>query len=270
MPELPEVESLRLYLASQELIGRTIVAVDADWPGIENSEDGQGGLSKLPGRKFERFSRIGKNLIARLDYGVLWLHMGMTGRLVVMNPSEEPFKYARVTFYLDDERRIELDDPRRWAGVRLEESEDQVLGNLGPDALNSILTEDEFVARVKKKKRSPIKAVLIDQAVLAGVGNIYADEALHSSGIRPTRRASDISIRRLTRLHAAVRTTLLQALRYIVDHPDEQGRPYIVDAYDDRMRLRRKKGSVCPDCGNALKTQKIGGRTSYFCPKCQT
>ena len=269
MPELPEVESLRLYLASQELVGRVIVAVDADWPGIENSEDGQGGLSKLPGRKFEGFSRTGKNLIAHLDRGVLWLHMGMTGRLAVMHPSEEPLKYARVTFYLDDERRIELDDPRRWAGVRLEDSESDVLGNLGPDALDSDLTEDDFVARVTKK-RSPIKAVLMDQSVLAGIGNIYADEALHSSRIRPTRRASEISAERLATLHGTVRTSLVRALRYIVDHPDEQGRPYIVDAYDDRMRLQRKKGSVCPDCGTELNRQKIGGRTSYFCTKCQT
>lgn len=254
---------------SQDLVGRTIVAVDADWPGIEHSEDGQGGLSKLPGRKIEGFSRTGKNLLARLDRGVLWLHMGMTGRLAVMYPADEPFRFTRVTFYLDDERRIELDDPRRWAGVRLEELESDALGNLGPDALDAALTEDEFIERVKRK-RSPIKAVLMDQSVLAGVGNIYADEALHRAGISPSRRASDISKERLAVLHGAVRTSLLQALRYIVDHPDERGRPYIVDAYDDRMRLQRKKGSVCPDCGTELKRQKIGGRTSYFCPKCQT
>lgn len=268
MPELPEVESLRLYLVSQHLVGRTVVSVEADWPGIENSEDGQGGLSKLPGRKFQGFSRTGKNLIAKLDHGVLWLHMGMTGRLAVMHPGEEPHKYARVTFYLDDERRIELDDPRRWAGVRLEESEENVLSGLGPDALDADLSEDEFVERVKKK-RSPIKAVLMDQSVVAGVGNIYADESLHRVGIHPATRANQISEDQLKQLRSAVRTTLLQALRYIVDHPDDHGRPYIVDAYDDRMRLRRKKGSECPDCSAELQTQKIGGRTSYFCPQCQ-
>lgn len=269
MPELPEVESLRLYLMEQELVGRTIVDVSADWPGIENSEDGLGGLSKLPGRRITGFSRTGKNLIVRLDRGILWLHMGMTGRLAVMYPSEEPLRFTRVTFYLDDERRIELDDPRRWAGVRLEDSEADVLQNVGPDALDASLTAEEFVRRVKKR-RSPIKSVLMDQAVLAGVGNIYADEALHRSDIHPARRADRISEKRLTDLHASVRTSLLQALRYIVEHPDERGRPYIVDAYDDRMRLQRKKGATCPDCSTSLQTQKIGGRTSYFCPRCQT
>ncbi len=269
MPELPEVESLRLYLMSQDLIGRTVVDVSADWPGIENTSDGLGGLSQLRGRRITGLSRTGKNLLARLDHGVLWLHMGMTGRLAVMYPSDEPLRFARVTFFLDDERRVELDDPRRWAGVRFEESEAGLLSNVGPDALSVELTSDEFVRRVKTK-RSPIKAVLMDQSVLAGVGNIYADEALHRAGIHPARRADRISEKRLTDLHTAVRTSLLQALCYIVDHPDERGRPYIVDAYDDRMRLQRKKDAICPDCGTPLQTRKIGGRTSYFCRQCQT
>lgn len=269
MPELPEVESLRLYLIDQGVVGRTITEVVADWPGIENTEDGMGGLSQLAGRAITGTSRIGKNLLVALDRGVLWLHMGMTGRLAVMHPDDEPLRYVRTTFYLDDERRIELVDPRRWAGVRLLESNAEILEGLGPDALDPSLTEQEFVRRVKRR-RSPVKSVLLDQSVVAGVGNIYADEALHRAGIRPSRRADRISDSRLAGLYIAVRVSLLEALRYIVDHPDERGRPYVVDAYDDRMRLARKKGAVCPDCATPLQTQKFGGRTSYFCPQCQT
>ncbi|MDA1296486.1 MAG: hypothetical protein O3B04_00605 [Chloroflexi bacterium] len=269
MPELPEVESLRLYLISQGVVGRTITDAAADWPGIESTEDGMGGLSQLRGRVIAGIGRVGKNLLVTLDRGVLWLHMGMTGRLAVMRPDDEPLRYARTTFYLDDERRIELDDPRRWAGVRLLESKSEVLAGIGPDALGASLTEEEFIRRVKTR-RSPVKSVLMDQSVLAGVGNIYADEALHRAGIRPSRRADRISDSRLADLRRAVRTCLLQALRYIVDHPDERGRPFVVDAYDDRMRLERKKNAVCPDCSAPLRTQKIGGRASYFCPRCQT
>ena len=269
MPELPEVESLRLYLIDQRVVGRTITDVVADWPGIENTEDGAGGLAQLPDRAITGVGCVGKNLLVALDSGVLWLHMGMTGRLAVMHPDEEPMRYARTTFYLDDERRIELDDPRRWAGVRLLTLDAEIVDGLGPDALDPSLTAEEFVQRVKRR-RSPVKAVLLDQSVLAGVGNIYADEALHRAGIRPSRRADRISNSRLVVLHDAVRTSLLQALRYIVDHPDERGRPYIVDAYDDRMRLVRKKNANCPDCLTPLETQKLGGRTSYFCPRCQT
>ncbi len=268
MPELPEVESLRIYLLEQEIVGRTITEVDADWPGIENTADGMGGLSALPGRKITGASRVGKNLFLKLDRGVLWLHMGMTGRLAVMHPDDEPLRFTRTTFFLDDERRIELEDPRRWAGVRLEESPDSIIGNLGPDALDASFTPQELIKRVQHR-RSPIKSVLLDQSVVAGIGNIYADEALHRVGIRPSLRADRLSTQQLTELHSAIRTSLLQALRYIVDHPDERGRPYVVDAYDDRMRLHRKKGSTCPDCGTKLETQKFGGRTAYFCPKCQ-
>ncbi len=266
MPELPEVESLRLYLAGEDLIGGTISEVQTDWP-PNRSDDYD--LSELSGRRIERFGRIGKNLFVYLDRGVLWMHMGMTGRLAVMHPAEEPMRYARMTLFLDDERRIELDDPRRWAGARLEESDVSIRAGLGPDALESELTPEEFVARVKGK-RSPIKSVLMDQSVIAGVGNIYADEALHRSGINPSRRADRISVARLKNLHSDLRTVLMQALRYIVDHPDERGRPYVVDAYDDRMRLYRKKGSTCPDCGGELQTRKFGGRTAYYCLLCQS
>ena len=269
MPELPEVESLRLYLIDQGVVGRTITDVIADWPGIEGTEDGMGGLSQLAGRNITGTSRVGKNLLLALDHGVLWLHMGMTGRLAVMNPDDEPLRYVRTTFYLDDERRIELDDPRRWAGVRLLESSAEITEGLGPDALDPSLTEQEFIERVKRR-RSPVKSVLLDQSVLAGVGNIYADEALHRAGILPSRRADRISTSRLASLFNAVRVSLLQALSYIVDHPDERGRPYIVDAYDDRMRLVRKKGATCPECETQIQTKKFGGRTSYFCPLCQT
>lgn len=269
MPELPEVESLRLYLVESEVVGRTFTGIDADWPGIESTADSLGGLSKLPGRMITGISRTGKNLFVSLDRGVLWMHMGMTGRLAVMLPGDEALRFARTVFYLDDERRIELDDPRRWAGVRLLDSRDEVLKGLGPDALDASLTESEFISRVKRR-RSAIKSVLMDQSVLAGVGNIYADEALHRAGISPSLRADRISETRLASLYAAVCTSLRQALRYIVEHPDECGRPYIVDAYDDRMRLVRKKDATCPDCSTLLRRQKFGGRTSYFCQVCQS
>lgn len=268
MPELPEVESLRIYLVECDVIGRTFTSFEADWPGIENTVDGAGGLSKLPGRKIRSIGRIGKNLLVNLDQGVLWLHMGMTGRLGVMLPHDERMKYARTVFYLDDERRIELDDPRRWAGVRLEDSADDIVSGLGPDALDAAFSLDLLHERIANR-RAPIKSLLLDQSIVAGIGNIYADEALHRSGISPARPANKITHDELATLHRSIRVTLTQALRFIVDHPDEQGRPYIVDAYDDRMRLRRKKSSVCPDCETDLQTQKLGGRTAYYCPECQ-
>ena len=197
MPELPEVESLRRYLVSERVPGRVVIAsATADWPGVENTRDGAARLSTLPGRRIMSAKRHGKQLILPLDRGVLGLHMGMTGRLVILGPDDEPLRYTRYTFVLDDGRRIELDDVRRWASALLAGSESELTGRLGPDAIDPTFTSVMFVERVAGR-RSPIKPLLMDQSILAGVGNIYADEALHRSAISPARRANRISRARL-------------------------------------------------------------------------
>ena len=264
MPELPEIESLRRYLVAERVAGRVISGVDAGRPGA----GGMAGLSGLPGRRIESVERHGKQMVVALDRGVLGLHMGMTGRLVVMRPDAEPLRYARYTFHLDDGRRIELDDARRWAAVRLTGSAGDLIGNLGPDALDPRLTAAKFAARIGRR-RAVIKPLLMDQSVLAGVGNIYADESLHRAGISPARRAHRISRARLERLHGAVVETLEDAVRFIQDHPGVDGSPFVVDAYDDRMRLSRRRGAPCPSCGVPIRSRRLGGRTAYYCPGCQ-
>ncbi len=367
MPELPEIEALRRYLLREGLVGRTVVEVDADWPGVEDTVDGQGGLSPLVGRRFEGIERRGKQLILPLSVGgggvpltlarkgrlpalcrggergqaggaidesegqdfsltptlsrwergqggsatsnveaeqvaessiddglssvilrepqdaalsrrergqnmgpdrVLGLHMGMTGRLGVMGPEEESFRYRRLSLFLDDERRLELDDVRRWAMVRLEEDIESFTAGMGPDALDPEFTASEFADRVSAR-RSAVKSVLLDQKVLAGVGNIYADEALLIVGISPSRRADRISAGRLETLHGTIVGVLENALAFIESHPDDKGRPYVIDAQDDRMQITRKPGAPCPQCGTSQKAKKFGGRTAYYCPSCQ-
>jgi formamidopyrimidine-DNA glycosylase len=194
--------------------------------------------------------------------------MGMTGRLGVMAPEDESFRYRRLALYLDDERRLELDDVRRWAMVRLEDNAEAFTAGMGPDALDPDFTAAQFVERVSAR-RSPIKSVLLDQKVLAGVGNIYADEVLLIVGIAPSRRADKISAGRLESLHVTIVGVLENALAFIESHPDDQGRPYVIDAQDDRMQIPRKEGAPCPQCETALKSRKFGGRTAYYCPSCQ-
>lgn len=268
MPELPEIEALRRYLLREGLVGRTFVEVDADWPGVEDTIDGMGGLSPLVGRRIKAFGRHGKQLIAKLDTGVLGLHMGMTGRLGVMAPEDESFRYRRLALYLDDERRLELDDVRRWAMVRIENDVETFTARMGPDALDPDFTSAQFIERVSAK-RSPIKSVLLDQKVLAGVGNIYADEVLLIVGVSPSRQADKISAGQLESIRNTIIGVLENALAFIESHPDNQGRPYVIDAYDDRMQIIRRLGAPCPQCETALKSKKIGGRTAYYCPSCQ-
>ena len=268
MPELPEVESLRRYLIRQRVTGRVIKDVEVRSPGAQRASDGRGGLAGLPGRRIKAVERHGKQLVVKLDMGVLGLHMGMTGALAVRRPADARLKYAHTVFHLDDGRRIELDDPRKWASVVLADSADELTGSLGPDAVDPAFTAAGFVRRVRPK-RSAIKAVLLDQHVLAGVGNIYADEALFRAGISPARAADKISEARLRALHSAVQDVLVRATDFIGSHLREDGSPYIVDAYDERMRLPRKAGAPCPECAAPLRTMKFGGRSAYYCPKCQ-
>ena len=268
MPELPEVESLRRYLVAERIPGRVIISAIADWPGVENTADGAAGLSTLPGRRIVAAKRRGKQLVLPLDRGVLGLHMGMTGRLVVLGPDAEPLSYTRYTFALDDGRRIELDDVRRWAGTVHAESQEELTGRLGPDAIDPAFTSEMFVERIARR-RSAIKPLLMDQSILAGVGNIYADEALLRSGISPARRAHRISRARLKRLHEELLDVMNEAIGFIAANPDEHGAPYVVDAYDGRMRIARKRGAACPTCGLPIKSRKFGGRTAYYCPRCQ-
>ena len=152
--------------------------------------------------------------------------------------------------------------------VRLEDDPEAFTGGMGPDALDPEFTPAEFVERVSAK-RSPIKSVLLDQKVLAGVGNIYADEALLMVGITPSRRADRISAIRLESLHNTIVGVLENALAFIESHPDYQGRPYVIDTHDDRMQITRKQGASCPQCETAIKARKFGGRTAYYCPSCQ-
>lgn len=290
MPELPEVESLRRYLISQRVPGHTIVAVEAKWPKTIKAPGRAEFTTGLAGRTVEDVQRRGKYLLLPLcaidldplDSGsresvaarssrasVLVLHMGMTGSLTVMTPEDEPQRFAHTTFFLDDERRIELNDPRKWASIWLVEHADEVVGGLGPEPLDPDFTAADFARRVHGR-RSPVKAVLMDQSVVAGVGNIYADEALLRAGISPFRRAHRISPTRLRALHAAVVETLRDATGYIVENAGEDGRPFVVDAHDDRMRITRRKGAPCPECGAPLRARALGNRTAYYCRNCQS
>ena len=161
-----------------------------------------------------------------------------------------------------------LAEPRRWGAVRTFADLKEALAGLGHEALDPDFTAEHYAEAVGHRK-SQIKPVLLDQSLIAGVGNIYADEALHRVGISPARRANRISGKNLHSLYLAIRESLEHALEFILSYPDDRGRPVIGDAHDDRMRLRRKSGAFCPRCEIPLRTKSFGGRTAYYCSNCQ-
>ncbi len=273
MPELPEVESLRRYLVREGVVGKKFVKVE-----LEDKPESAHGTGTIAGSKQAinqtviSIERRGKQLAMVLDDSVLGFHMGMTGQVHVLDLGEPSPRFTRAQFDLTDDRgdlRIALVDPRRWARVQYFDSLDHAFAGLGPDALDPAFSANQFIA-LMAGRTAQIKPLLLNQTVVAGIGNIYADESLHRVEISPARRVSDISKTELEKLFTAIRTSLEHALEYIVSHPDDRGRPYIVDAYDDRMQLHRKPGSFCPRCEIPLVTLKLGGRTAYFCSNCQT
>ena len=269
MPELPEVESLRRYLIREGIVGRTfdqIVLEDKPSP-----ISGTGAISRIAnvkGRKIKSLERHGKQIVAVLDDGVMGLHMGMTGQLNVLGSNESAPRFTRALFTLTNDLRIALVDPRRWAKLQYFETLNQALKGLGPDALDPDLTGDRFVQSFRGRT-AQIKPLLLNQSIIAGVGNIYADESLHRVKISPDRRADDIPTDSYKALLLAIRESLGHALSFIQGNLGDRGRPYIVDAHDERMHLIRKPGSFCPRCEIPLVTQKFSGRTAYFCSNCQ-
>ena len=273
MPELPEVESLRRYLVREGVVGKKFVKVE-----LEDKPESAHGTGTIVGsnqaidQTVSSIERRGKQLAMVFDDSVLGFHMGMTGQVHVLDRDEPSPRFTRAQFDLTDDHgdlRIALVDPRRWARVQHFGSLDHAFAGLGPDALDPAFTANHFT-QLMAGRTARIKPLLLNQTVVAGIGNIYADESLHRVEISPARRVSDISKTEFGKLFAAILISLEHALEYIVSHPDDRGRPYIVDAYDDRMQLHRKPGSFCTRCEIPLATLKLGGRTAYFCSNCQT
>ena len=273
MPELPEIESIRRYLVSSGVEGTRIERVEIGWSDsvAAPSADIEAFANGVYSKQIGPLHRRGKYLVSPLTDGRdttshLVLHMGMTGSLHVRNSNEAPVRYRRAAFYLNDGRRIELNDSRRWARMWCVDDATEAFPRLGPEPWD--MAPKQFASKVRPK-RSRVKPTLLDQSLIAGVGNIYADESLHRSGISPLRRCNRISVARLVDLHASIIAVLEHAIEFISTHPSEDGSPYVVDAYDERMRVQRSPNSACPDCGNPVSSRRIAGRTAYYCRACQ-
>ena len=273
MPELPEVESIRRYLVASNIENTTIERVEVGWQDsiAAPKSDIEAFADSVSRKRITSINRRGKYLVSTLfdqqdSQSHLVLHMGMTGSLHIRNQDQDSVKYRRAAIFLHDNRRIELNDYRRWAKLWAVDDPRSAFPRLGPEPWN--LSPNEFVERIRTR-RARIKPALLDQNILAGVGNIYADESLHRTGISPLRRCNRISTERLRRLHANIIAVLEHAIDYISTHPSKDGSPYVVDAYDDRMRVQRRPDSLCPDCPEPVTSRRIAGRTAYYCPACQ-
>jgi len=269
MPELPEVETVRRELAPH-VEGRTIVKATFLWPGTAATHPPDVLAQLLAGRRVERLDRRGKYLIADLDRGgCLIIHLCMTGRLFVRSEEAPVGKHTRALLHLDNGHVLHFQDQRKFGRFYLVENADEVVGHLGPEPLDPEWRVEDL-ARALRSRRAPIKALLLDQRVVAGIGNIYADEALFLARVHPLRPGGDLSEEEVQRLHEAIRLVLAQAIALrgssistYLPPSGQQGE------YQEARRVFRREDAPCPRCGTPIERIRVRGRSTFFCPACQ-
>jgi len=271
MPELPEVETIRCDLYPR-VCGRTVttVRITPDKVPLIDGVSAAEFKARITGRRIEGLSRRGKYLIFHLS-GDLYLiiHLRMTGALLHRNAGDPADRYTRATIALDDGTELRFTDLRKLGRFRLVAHPDEVVGKLGPEPLDASFTA-AALKRAIGRRRAPIKALLLDQRALAGVGNIYADEALFAARIHPQRHADTLTEAEIGRLHRSVRRVLRDALgnrgSSFRDYVDGGGRE---GTHQLRVKVFRRTGQPCYVCGAEIERIKLGGRSTHFCPKCQ-
>ncbi len=269
MPELPEVETIRRTLRPQ-VIGARVTAVDvrerrlrrpiaADLP------------ARLRGAVFTEVDRRGKYLLFRIDRGeILLVHLGMTGSLSLSMPGTARSTHDHVVIAFDRPLVMVYNDPRRFGLMRLgSDAELAELAAVGRDPFTEAPSTAEWRALVRRRKL-PIKSLLMDQRVLGGVGNIYANEMLFRAGVRPRRRAGGLRTEELERLGAAMGDVLADAVELggssISDYRDANGRP---GSFQVRHAVYDRAGKPCVACATPIKRVVVAGRSTFYCPRCQ-
>lgn len=277
MPELPEVETLAGDLRPH-VVGRTVAGCDLRFPTIVRYPEPDRFAAEVVGRRIEAMTRRGKYLLHQLDGpdgepALLVVHLGMTGQWRCVAPETPEPDHLHAVMALDDGRQLRYRDVRRFGRLLLGRESELVaarkLPRLGPEPLDPGFTAGHLYRRLRAR-RAPLKALLLDQEIVAGVGNIYADESCFRARVRPDRPAGSLSRRAVGRLHAALGELLREAIA---------NRGSSVDSYRDAwgdlggeqelLQVYGRGGEACVRCGRPLSVVRLAGRTTVYCRRCQ-
>ncbi len=273
MPELPEVETIVSDLRPH-LTGRTIVRCELLFPTIVRHPEPEQFIDAVAGLRVGGLRRRGKFILIDLDGGLmLVVHLGMTGQLRLVDPLTPIEKHTHVVFTLDDGRHLRYRDPRRFGRLLLGTQESLLaskkLPRLGPEPIDPTFASEELYRSLRKRHTS-LKAVLLDQGAIAGVGNIYADESLHRARLRPDRIAAGLSRKSVQRLHESLRDSLLMAIKNrgssVDTYRDAWGE---IGGQQEKLLVYGRAGEPCFTCGRPLRMIRLAGRSTVFCTNCQ-
>ena len=270
MPELPEVETTRRGLVPI-LRGRRIIKVVVRERRLRWRLPA-GFEAALAGRRVRTVARRGKYLLVCTDGGTLLVHLGMSGSLRVADPVEAPRPHDHVELVLSSGRCLRFNDPRRFGSLQFvtgDPLKHPLLSALGPEPLSAGFDADYLYARTRRR-RVAIKQLLMNAAIVVGVGNIYASEALFRAGVRPQRAAGRLSRTEVARLVAAVRRVLGAAIRVggttLKDYVNADGLP---GYFRQKLYVYERAGEPCRVCRTPIRRRVQGQRTTYWCPTCQ-
>ena len=274
MPELPEVETYIRDL-EPELDGRRIISARILWERTIAAPSAAEFAQAIVGQRFTKFGRRGKYMLLGLASGdTLIVHLRMTGKLQLEPVNVEPKKHTRVVLQLDDERSLHYNDPRKFGRMWLAPDPVAVVGQLGPEPLSLEFTPLGLAQKLAGRKAS-IKALLLDQRIVAGIGNIYADECLFRAGIHPARNGGSLTSMEIAALHEAIRAVLTRSIQ-------QRGSSLGSSSLQNYLRLNGAKGEFqeehqvfqrtgqpCYRCGRPIERIVLAQRSTHFCPRCQ-
>lgn len=273
MPELPEVETVARGLY-ERIIGEVIAEVEVFWPHSVATHTVEAFTRGLRGQAIVDVGRRGKYVVLRLaSHGCLLIHLRMTGRLVVEEPDapEDPEaeRHTRVVWRMTSGRRVRFWDIRKFGRVHWVAAPEETLSALGAEPLDAAFTVDALRAMLAGRRRQ-LKPLLLDQHFVAGLGNIYVDEALWEARIHPARRAHTLSDEEIERLHAGIVGVLREAVRGRgTTFRDYRGADNQPGDYQRALAVYGREGEPCRRCGHPIERIVIGGRGTRLCPVCQ-
>ena len=269
MPELPEVETTVRALR-EPLIGRTITAVSNNWPRQLATHDLDALNWQIRNQRVEAVGRRAKYLVFSLSGGdTLIIHLKMSGHLAVVAADEPRHKHVHTVFSLDNGQELRFRDMRKFGRVYLVQEPETVLGGLGPEPLDDAFSPDVLQERLNGRSRA-MKPLLLDQSFIAGVGNIYADEALFYSGIHPCRTADSLTDNEIEALYAAIQKVLTMGIEREGASIDLYTKPDGTRGdMQNAVAVFRRTGLPCYQCQTPIKRIVMNSRSTHFCPQCQ-
>lgn len=273
MPELPEVETIRRQLA-EETVGKRIKSVDVHFGGRLNVA-AKKLVGAVTGARVKSVRRRAKLILIELDNGwTVAVHLKMTGRLLIKNKADIAGRHDHVVFGLSDGRQLFFEDVRKFGYLKLVRTDDvakELIDSVyGPEPLEPEFTDARFAACVLRHPKSKLKAVLLDQSCIAGLGNIYVDESCWRAKVRPDRIVGDLSPLELKALHRGAIAALTESIgnrgTSASDFLDVFGQPGM---NQHKLKVYGREGQKCRRCGATLVKTRLAGRGTHWCPKCQ-